>query len=228
MNINSQKLQRFADEATSAAEKIAGNILAEVNEKKKNILAESERKINEESRTYVDEELKKLRRSNTREVSMKTMELRSEILKRREGILDGVMDDVVKKLREFAENEELYGDYLENMCVNVVSSISTSCTIYLSSEDIKKYRYRILKRLDEEIAERSPDDSYTEKSAPVFSMLPDETIQIGGAKFNSSEGGIFINETLDANLERQREQFTSMMISAMREVSRGGNQGAGR
>lgn len=210
MITETQKLKRFADEAASAANEIAAEIMADVNKKKKSILSESERKITDEAKTYIDEELKTIRRANTREISMKTMELRSGLLKQREAILDGVMDEVVKKLHKFADTEELYGDYLENLCVKVIESFGSSCTVYLSPSDTEKYSGRINKRLND------------------LSILSDDSIKIGGAKFHSSESSIFINETLDANLERQREQFTSMMVSAMREVSEVKNKRAGK
>lgn len=216
MITDAQKLKRFTDEAILAANEAAAEIMADVNKKKKNVLSESERKINDEAKTYINEELKTIRRANTREISMKTMELRSELLKRREAILDGVMDEVVKKLHKFADTEELYGDYLENLCVKVIESFGSSCTVYLSPSDAEKYIERINKRINGLNALNS------------LSVLSDDSIKIGGAKFHSSESSIFINETLDENLERQREQFTSMMVSAMREVSAVKNKRAGK
>lgn len=212
MITNDQKLKRFSGEAISAANEIAANIRAEVDENKKNILAERERKIKDESKAFVDEELKKIRRANTIAVSSKTTELKTMLLKQREGILDEIMAEVTGKVCEFVKHEEIYGGFLENLCLNILTNFNESCEIFLSPGDVKKYKNRILNKLNEKYLSQNG-------GSVSCTILSDETILIGGAKFHLSKGAVFINETLDENLERQRERFTLMMMAAMREMS---------
>lgn len=212
MITNDQKLKRFSGEAISAANEIAANIRAEVDENKKNILAERERKIKDESKAFVDEELKKIRRANTIAVSSKTTELKTMLLKQREGILDEIMAEVTGKVRDFVKHEQIYGDFLENLCLNILSNFNESFEIFLSPGDVKNYKNRILNKLNEKYLSQNG-------GSVSCTILSDETILIGGAKFHLSKGAVFINETLDENLERQRERFTLMMMAAMREMS---------
>jgi len=203
-----QKLKRFASEAMTEAEDIAGQITAELSEKKKNALAENERRVNEEMKNYVEEELKKLRRGNSREVSSRTMELRGEILLKREALLDGVVAEVTQKLREFAESDG-YGAYLERLCLRVLADTNDSFTVFLTLADKERYGDGILERLNSAV---SPEES------KGFTIASDDMIKIGGAKFRSSGGSIYINETLEENLEIQKQHFAAMMISAMSDI----------
>ena len=207
---DTQKLKRFASEATAAAEDIAGRITAELSEKKKTALAENERRIDEEMKNYVEEELKKLRRTNSREVSSRTMELRGELLLKREALLEGVVTEVTQKLREYASSAE-YGAYLKNLCMRVLNETSDSFTVFLSPADAEKYGDEIMQMLS-----HSADLA----AGREFTVTADDMIKIGGAKFRSSGGSIYINETLEANLEIQKQHFAAMMITSMSDVLR--------
>ncbi|MBQ8509779.1 MAG: hypothetical protein IJ493_07730 [Clostridia bacterium] len=201
------KLRRFADEALGEAEAIASKIDAEVDAERRRRLEEGEKRILSEAYDHIQTELKNIRRQNSQELSRCTMEERRKLLLYREEIMRQVFDRVRERILDFTSTDA-YRDYLVKLCVDVLRRQSLSFTIYLSPRDMT-CKYAILEGLDNLLDEKL--EVGTTEAAPVYSVLPDKNIKLGGARFHSVSGGILINATLDDNLLRQREVFSQML-----------------
>ena len=211
---DNEKLMRFSDEVMSEADAEAAEILARVRSKYESSMEQGKLKIDSEVAVFLDNEMKKVRRASAQQITIANTKARGEILRFQEKLLSDISAEVKNRLDAFAHSEE-YKDYLINLCRDVLAEQTVSFAIHLSENDANKYKYDILRTLDDYQAAHA---SFTEYSAPVYSVIPDKTIKIGGAKFISVEGGIFIDETLDENLNRQHERFAELVVPAMREI----------
>ena len=202
-----EKLRLFTDEALGSAEDTADRINKETNDEESRLLAEGEHKILTEAYEKIQSELKNIRRDNSRELSRETMIKRRELLLYREEIMHNVFDAAREKIEQFTASEE-YGNYLVKLATNVLSKQSASFTLFLSPRDLR-YKYAILEGLDNLLDEKL--EMGTSEAAPVYSVTPDKNIKLGGIRFYSASRGISINATLDDDLTRQKEFFTSLL-----------------
>ena len=190
-----EKLRLFTDEALGSAEDTADRINKETNDEESRLLAEGEHKILTEAYEKIQSELKNIRRDNSRELSRETMIKRRELLLYREEIMQNVFDAAREKIEQFT-------------ATNVLSKQSASFTLFLSPRDLR-YKYAILEGLDNLLDEKL--EMGTSEAAPVYSVTPDKNIKLGGIRFYSASRGISINATLDDDLARQKEFFTSLL-----------------
>ena len=202
-----EKLRRFTDESLGEAEATADKINAEVDAEEERRMDEGEHKILTEAYDRIQSELKSIRRDNSQILSREIMERRRELLLYREEIMHRVFDKAREKLIRFTESEG-YRDYLVKLCVDVMRRQSASFTIFLSPRDLT-YKYAILEGLDNLLDEKL--EMGTTEAAPVFSVMPDKNIKLGGVRFYSAARGISINATLDESLARQKEFFTGLL-----------------
>ncbi len=213
-----QKIQHFANEATARANEIAAKINAEVDEREAGIIAQQTEKFNAEADAYIDREIKGIKRENSRTLSTTSMETGREYLLYREKITQKVFDMAREKLICFSESEK-YGEYLVRLCAKALAGHSGSFTIFLAEKDLK-YKYDILEELDRLIEKMLDSGS----AMPVYSVTPDKSIKIGGAKFRSSSGDIMINASLDDGLLQNREYFSELLSKAENEEVSHGEQ----
>lgn len=209
-----EKLRRFTDEALGEAEATAAKINTEVDAEEARRLNEGEQKILTEAYERIQSELKVIRRENSQAVSREIMETRRELLLYREQIMRRVFDKAREKIVRFTESDG-YGEYLVKLCTGIISRQSASFTIFLSPRDLA-HKYAILEGLDNLLDEKL--EMGTTEAAPVFSVMPDKNIKLGGARFYSAARGISINATLDENLNRQREYFTELLGPVISEL----------
>ena len=208
-----EKLMRFVNEALGEAEEIAGRIDSEVTAEEKKRLDEGEHKILTEVYERIQSEMKRIRRENSQALSREIMETRRELLLYREEIMKKVLDRAREKLTEFVSGES-YKDWLVKLCVGVLRKQSASFTIFLSQNDLQ-YKYAILEALDDLLDEKL--ETGTTDTAPVYSVMPDKNIKIGGARFYSAAHGISIDATLDDGLSSEKAHFNSLLGQAVSE-----------
>ncbi len=205
-----EKLIRFVNEVLSEAESIAERIDSEVSSEEKMRLDDGEKKILTESYERIQREMKTIRRENSQTLSREIMIKRRELLLYREEIMKKVIDRAREKLTAFAEGAE-YKDWLVKLCVDLLRKQSASFTIFLSPNDLK-YKYSILEALDDLLDEKLETNSTD--TAPVYSVMPDKNIKLGGVRLYSAAHGISIDATLDDGLDAERSHFNLMLGSA--------------
>lgn len=204
------KLERFKSSVMEAANSEAAAILDEVAAKKESMLAEGCRSIDAEAAEWLDGELKALNRKNARQYALESTKLRENQLLGREAVIDEIITRARAKLADYVKTEA-YGERLAGICVEVARTRGESFTVYLSQTDTEKYKLPILRALEDFQEQQAIEVGYTEHVSPVYTVVPDREIKLGGAKFLSAEGGVFINETLDEYLRLGRERLTKLV-----------------
>lgn len=194
-----EKLQRFADEVFSQADVERNQILKETQEQHEKLLEEGTRKIREEAKAYLAGEIKELRRKNSQQLSKHTMQLRKDLLLYRENLIQNISEKVTERICAFTQSSE-YKDYLIKLCINVLRSQEADFVLYLSENDMK-YKADILGAVS----------NNSDLVGRVTDILPEKNIKLGGIRFWSVSKGILINETIDENLEHQREYFIKLI-----------------
>lgn len=202
-----EKLRRFAEESLGEAEATAAKINAEVDSEEARRLTEGEHKILQAAYEHIQTELKSIRRENSQILSREIMETRRELLLYREELMHRVFDKAREKITEFVASDG-YKDYLVKLCQNVLRRQSASFTLYMSPRDLM-YKYDVLEGLDNLLDEKL--EMGTTEAAPVYSVMPDKSIKLGGVLFYSAARGISINATFDENLAHQKEFFTGLL-----------------
>ena len=94
MDKNNEKLQRFIDAVNGETERKVSEMLGEAEEEKKAILSEAERESEEFAERYFNNGNKKTGNRYVRDISKAELEMKKEVLRRREELTDEIFDVV--------------------------------------------------------------------------------------------------------------------------------------
>lgn len=204
---DSEKLRRFEDEVIADANARAAEIRKRVEEARARIMAEGKKAADADAAEWFENEAKVMRRENAREYSRASSALRGGLLLEREKLIKSITEKTAQRLRAFADSEDYLG-----WLVSLVLYIADSCrgmgpsggdpsfTIYLSQRDAARYKYDVLRALENRLERLSQESvaGYSEAGSPVYTVVPDSEITLGGARLVA--GNLAVNETLDENL----------------------------
>ena len=189
MNMNNEKLQRFIDAVNDETERKVSEMLGEAEDEKKAILSAAKRESEEFADRFFDSSSKKNGNRYVRDISKAELEMKKEILRRREELTDEIFDVVKKRLISY-HNDPKYVDMLiKNL---LLLRISDGAEVFLAPEDMK-FADTLKKAIRSENV--------------VFS--PDENIKLGGISVYNKDSGTISDKTFDMAVEEQRRIFAN-------------------
>lgn len=141
------------------------------------------------SEAYIETESSKILLQANRAHSVLETELRNELAATRSDITDQVFEAVAQKLGQFTKTAG-YAEFLKNSAARFSSYYGDKqTTVYIKAEDMK-YKDLILSA-----------------SSPNCKVAADDSIRIGGCKAKSDGSGVYLDDTLDARLNAQKQNF---------------------
>ena len=160
----------------------------EINLYKQKELEKAETEILGEVHSFIQYKIAEMKGSISREISIKEMDCKKKLLRRRQEIVDEVFSNCEKKLAQFT-NSDKYQSFIDNSLKKVSKILDRGKTIiYLRKEDFK-FKDKIKSNFEEcEIKER-------------------KDILIGGIYALNESLGLVIDDTLDSKLDEQHEWF---------------------
>lgn len=194
MDMNNEKLQRFIDAVNSETERKVSEMLGEAEKEKKEILSEAERESEEFAERYFSTGNKKNGNRYVRDISKAELEMKKEVLRRREELTDEIFSVVRERLTSY-RNDPKYVDMLVKDLLRV--KVSNGAEIFLAPEDMK-YADTLKKAIRSENV--------------VFS--PDENIKLGGISVYNKDSETISDKTFDMAVEEQRQLFANSNVFA--------------
>ncbi|MCI1964843.1 MAG: V-type ATP synthase subunit E [Oscillospiraceae bacterium] len=192
-----EKKDKFYIAINHYAEEQRKKIEDEIAAFKEKELGEAEIEVLTECYLMIQKEMAKMRTRISREMAVREMESRHQLLQKRQKIADDVFQHAAEKLTEFTKTDR-YSDYLKKAAAQISKVLQGQDTVIFIKPGDEQY---------EEIIRNAFQHSCS------FQTL--DSIRIGGIKARSDSMGLFADETLDALLESQRSWFEEQFGKAV-------------
>ena len=189
MDMNNEKLQRFIEAVNDETERRVSEMLGEAEEEKKVILSEAERESDEFADRYFSTGSKKNGNRYVRDISRAELDMKKEVLQRREELTDEIFSEVEKRLISYRNDPKYVDMLIKNL---LLIRISDGAEVFLAPDDMK-YADTLKKAIRSENV--------------VFSS--DEKIKFGGVSVYNKDSGTISDKTFDMAVEEQRRLFAN-------------------
>lgn len=180
------KLEKLKDAVLEQAKEKSDDIAKQDDIKKEEVLEKAEDNILEEAYKMIQHEVSEIRGEIGRELSVRSMESRKEVLLEREHYIDTVFSEVKKKLLAFTKTEA-YIQYMNKSIDTAKETLGEITRIYVARPDVEAVK----------------------KLAGNVEVRQDLRILIGGIIAESD--GLIADYTFDKKLKTEREKFNSMI-----------------
>ena len=184
---NSSKTERFLKAINSDADARCEKIKNDVDEYIENEIKKTRRLARQNVRPVRSSEFDRLNEEINAELSENETKEIEKLVARRSEITEKVFAQAVEKIKAFAESDS-YHDFLMNSVSNIKAAIGDDAVIILRSDD---------KKLEAEIKALGNAVKY------------DEFIKLGGCKGENLRTEMTADDTLDARLETEKQNFYS-------------------
>ena len=190
MTNSDEKISKFVQAITSYAEEQRQKIHQEVEDFKAERLKQAEKEVLVDAYRLIQKEQTELRSSMSREMSLREMAARQQLLARRRARAEAIFADARQKLEDYTRTTD-YAEDLRRSLQEMAALLPAEGTVYsLSPAD----------------ADKMPA---LEAVCPAGSRIRTaEDIRLGGLRGENAAAGIITDDTLDTRLELQREWFT--------------------
>jgi V/A-type H+/Na+-transporting ATPase subunit E len=184
-----EKKDQFYMAINHYAEEQRKKIKEEIAAFKQKELYDAEMEVLTECYRMIQKEMAQMRTGISREMAIREMNLKRQLLEQRQKITDDVFRRAADKLAEFVKTER-YVDFLKKTAEQFSKTLQEEGTIIFFKPGDEKYEKDI------RAAFQHP-----------CSMQPLESIRIGGIRARNDKMGLAADATLDTLLESQREWF---------------------
>lgn len=191
MDFREEKLSKFVQAITQYAEEQRDKIIREAEEYKSERLKKAEREVLTDAYKLIQSETEAIRKQNVREMSLRDLASRKEVLVRRRQITDEIFERVKEKLKSYTLSPE-YGQYMEGLLGRMAPLLPDDGTVY--------YISRGDERLKERLSKLCPPNARIELS---------DNIEIGGILGVNAKSGYIIDNTLSSKLNAQSSWFAA-------------------
>ena len=189
-----EKLQNLADEAIDDAKKVSGEIQQKTKQEFEEKVDDGEKKLLADVYSYIQNEIDKIRKQKSLEISQVNIKTQHEYFKYGDNIQVQVFENVRQHLKKFIESKD-YETYLSESCKNVIEKSGTDLDIFYMPSDEK-----VINNIKSQI-------QFSEN----IDFKQDESIIIGGLKFFIRSKNILINDAFDEKIERAKELLSSLI-----------------
>ena len=185
-----EQVTKFMQAITAYAEEQSRAIHQEVEDFKAERLREAEREVLRDSYLLIQKEQDDMRRKLSREMSLRDMDARRELLSTRRDMAKTIFARAEEKLAAFTKTPA-YRDWLLKSLAAIAEKLPADGTVYE------------LRREDEDLCGELRAACPAETD---FRFVPD--IRLGGLRGVNAAAGIVADDTLDTRLAQQHDWFT--------------------
>lgn len=185
LNSNTSKTERFLKAINQDADARCDKIRRDVDAYVEGELKKTRRLARQNVRPVRSSEFDRLNEEINTELSESETKEIEKLVERRDEITEKVFSRAGEKIEAFVKSEK-YHDFILKSVADIRSAIGENCVIILRPAD---------KDLETEIKALGSDVRY------------DEFIRLGGCKGENPETAMTADDTLDARLEAQKQEF---------------------
>ena len=183
------KTDNFLKAIKKYADNQRNTILSEVDNFKKEKIAEAKKKAEYDSEKLIKDKLEAKKNEQTSKIAKLMQEGQRKLFLERAEMTESVFKKAEEKLIEFTKTTK-YSELLNNYAKNISALFDgKSCVIYINERDM----------------------AFADQIKTLFGgkaeLCADKTIKIGGLKGDCEALSIVADETLDSKLNAQREWF---------------------
>ena len=203
-------LTKFKEAIENQAKEKTDTILAEAKAQAKEIIKKSKKEIaliKSETITKAENEAKL---AKTREVSRKKLSLKMDFLDAREQVIDEILIETKSKLQTYTQSKE-YAEYLNrDLIISGKSLGGGNIIIAMRSDDKSHLSKESLAKISKEIYETTGVET-------ELSVSDEDLTTIGGFKLIRSDGRLFIDNTFEAKLDRNKAEIRVSILDLMED-----------
>jgi len=193
------KLKNFTNEAMEDAKRITDEIERTTKQEYQAKIEEGEKNILAEINNFISQETEKIKKEKSLEISQVNIKSRQDYFKYGDNVALNIFEIVSEKLKNFI-NSESYGDYLLNSCRNVINKTGTDIDILYMPADEELVTVKIKNKLEN-----------SGENISRVEFKKDESIRIGGLRFYDRARNIVINGVFDEKTARAKELLNSII-----------------
>lgn len=190
--MSDNNLDKFIDAVLKDANEQREHLLQEIEEEKQRELEKAENDILKNIYIHIQSEIAEIKHQSGRDLSKKALEIRKELLQKRDGLSEKIFAMLKERLTAFIQTE----DYKKYLFDGIQKTISLS-------GDCKVIFYTLAK--DTELVKGLCKDLKCNAEVEI-----DEEIELGGFILVCNEKGIRLNETLDERFKEQIGHFNEI------------------
>ncbi|MCD7731651.1 MAG: V-type ATP synthase subunit E [Oscillospiraceae bacterium] len=187
MSTENEKLQKFISAVNEEIDAKVSRLLEEAEAEKESIISAAKAESESVSAKYAASEQKKNGSRYVKDISKAELEMKKDVLRRREELCDKVFDAVEKRLSDYRKTNA-YADGLVKALL--LMNVGSGSEIRLAPEDMKLAE--VLKRI---------------VKAEDVTFAADSSIKLGGFSVYSKEKHTIVDKTFDIAVEEQRSAF---------------------
>ncbi len=188
------KLERFISAVNDEIDVKASAILAKAEEEKNKIISAAETEAEKAAEEYTVQSRKKNGNKFVKELSRAELDMKRDILRRREELTDKVFEAVEKRLAEYRTTNSYADGLIKTL---LLMNVSRGAEIRLAEEDMK-----YVPALEKII------------KAEGVTFVSDSSVKLGGFSVYYAEKGIIIDKTFDLAAEEQKNAFVAGNVFA--------------
>lgn len=199
-------LEALVGELSRLAKDEAEKIIKNAEEEAKRIVRKAEEKARKLRESKLEQVRKLVKQRLYREYSLKKLDLMKSFVTEKYKLLENLMNEAIEEaLKLVRSKDETYKEALKRLAVEASLNISSeNIVLRVTKEDLE-----ILKTMLPEILKE-----VREKRGKVNLKVSDEPIDaIGGVFAESGDGREYFNNTIDARINKIREELLPSLLS---------------
>ncbi len=184
-----QKLSKFLTAIDEYAEKERTRILAELEQSNRIAIEKAEKVTLDDAYEIINQRTNAVRMQVSRDNARRESDAKNDLIRKRNTIEAEVFSRAAQKLREYTKTDG-YRTYLENAAKKAAAVLGSENTvIFMRGEDM------------------ALKDDVVSAFGKKCTVCEDESIKIGGLRFENEEACRAIDATFDSALYSQRDEF---------------------
>ncbi len=189
MSTENEKLQKFISAVNEEIDVKVSKLLDEAESEKQSIISAAEAESESSAEKYLASAQKKNGSKYVRDISRAELDMKKNILRRREELSAKVFEAVEKRIAEYRQTNA-YADGLVRTLL--LMNVGEGAEVRLAPEDMKLAE--ALKKV---------------VRAENVTFTPDSSIKLGGLSVYSKEKGTVVDKTFDLAVEEQKSSFVN-------------------
>jgi len=203
-------LNVIIEEVKKAAEEECRRILEEAKREAAKIVEEAKQEAERRRRELEERVRREARLKARRRLALKRLEIRRNFLAAREGIVREILEEARRRILEVAEGGgEEYRRALKSLIKEAVSNISSRKVVIRCNVRDYKLITGMLQELEEEVRRELNREVELRVDGSLFLNCA------GGVLVSDEEGREYFNNTLEARLERAKEELLPRLLQSL-------------
>jgi vacuolar-type H+-ATPase subunit E/Vma4 len=182
-----EKLKKFISAVNYEIDLKVSDMLKEAENEKKSIISAAKEESEIAAEKYMESSRKKTGNKYVRDISKAELDMKKEVLRRREELSEKVFDSVEKRIAEYRKTNAYADGLIKTL---LLMNVGNGAEIRLAPEDMK-YSDALKKVI------KSEDVTFT----------ADSSVKFGGLSVYFKEKGTIVDKTFDLALEEQKNVF---------------------